>query len=225
MQKVAIFGARGFARELHQLLRDVSAAGTPHDCVGFIVDPEYLETTTVNNLPVYDHRAVLAQDKDIRVVIGIGETPPRYRIANEIAQEFGDRFAIFRHPRAWVGEHVTAKAGSVICAGALVTTDISVGTHSHVHVGSRIGHDTVIGDFVTVAPGATVSGRVKIGDGTFIGAGAVVLPDIQIGAWSIIGAGAVVTKDVPNDATVVGVPARVISRRKPGWHLFPRRID
>ena len=81
MQKVAIFGARGFARELHQLLRDVSAAGTPHDCVGFIVDPEYLETTTVNNLPVYDHRAVLAQDKDIRVVIGIGETPPRYRIA------------------------------------------------------------------------------------------------------------------------------------------------
>lgn len=219
MQKVAIFGARGFARELHQLLKDLTTAGTPHTCVGFFVDPGYVESETVHDLPVYDDINVLTQDKEIRVVIGIGQTPPRYRIANEIEREIGDRFASFKHPRAWVGDRIPIRTGSVICAGALVTTDISIGAHTHLHVGSKIGHDTIIGDFVTVAPGATVSGRVQISAGAFIGAGAVILPDIKIGAWSIIGAGAVVTKYVPDDATVVGVPARIISRRKPGWHL------
>lgn len=219
MQKVAIFGARGFARELHQLLKDLTTAGTPHTCVGFFVDPGYVESETVHDLPVYDDINVLTQDKEIRVVIGIGQTPPRYRIANEIEREIGDRFASFKHPRAWVGDRIPIRTGSVICAGALVTTDISIGAHTHLHVGSKIGHDTIISDFVTVAPGATVSGRVQISAGAFIGAGAVILPDIKIGAWSIIGAGAVVTKDVPDDATVVGVPARIISRRKPGWHL------
>ena len=219
MQKVAIFGARGFARELHQLLKDLTTAGTPHTCVGFFVDPGYVESETVHDLPVYDDINVLTQDKEIRVVIGIGQTPPRYRIANEIEREIGDRFASFKHPRAWVGDRIPIRTGSVICAGALVTTDISIGAHTHLHVGSKIGHDTIISDFVTVAPGATVSGRVQISAGAFIGAGAVILPDIKIGAWSIIGAGAVVTKEVPDDATVVGVPARIISRRKPGWHL------
>jgi sugar O-acyltransferase (sialic acid O-acetyltransferase NeuD family) len=219
MQKVAIFGARGFARELHQLLIDLTAAGTPHRCVGFIVDRGYLESAVVHDLPVYEDKTILAEDEGIRVVIGIGQTPPRYRIANEIEREFGDRFARLRHPRAWLGDGIPARTGSVICAGALVTTDISVGAHAHLHVGSKIGHDTVIGDYVTVAPGTTVSGRVQIGAGTFIGAGAVILPDVKIGAWSIIGAGAVVTKDVPDNVTVVGVPARIISRREPGWHL------
>jgi sugar O-acyltransferase (sialic acid O-acetyltransferase NeuD family) len=182
------------------------------------------ESALVHDLPVYDDKNVLTQDKEVRVVIGIGETALRYRIANEIEREFGDRFATFKHPCAWVGDRVPIKTGSVICAGALVTTDISIGAHAHLHVGSKIGHDTIISDFVTVAPGATVSGRVHISAGAFIGAGAVILPDITIGAWSIIGAGAVVTKDVPNDATVVGVPARVISRRKPGWHLTSDRL-
>jgi serine acetyltransferase len=29
----------------------------------------------------------------------------------------------------------------------------------------------------------------------------------------------VVTEDVPDDATVAGVPAKVIARRDPAWHL------
>lgn len=219
MQKVAIFGARGFARELHQLLKDLTAAGTAHTCVGFIVDPGYVESASVHDLPVYEDKNILAEDKEIRVVIGIGRTAPRYRIANDIEREFGDRFAKLKHPQAWLGDHIPAGIGSIICAGALVTTDISIGAHTHVHVGSKIGHDTVIGDYVTVAPGTTVSGRVQIGAGTFIGAGAVILPDIKVGAWSVIGAGAVVTKDVPDNVTAVGVPARIISRREPGWHL------
>jgi serine O-acetyltransferase len=49
-----------------------------------------------------------------------------------------------------------------------------------------------------------------IGDQVFIGAGARVLGDLRVGNRAIIGANAVVIDDVPDDATVVGIPAKVI---------------
>ena len=41
------------------------------------------------------------------------------------------------------------------------------------------------------------------------------------GEWSIVGAGTVVTGTVPENATAVGVPARVVKRRPAGWHDLP----
>ena len=50
----------------------------------------------------------------------------------------------------------------------------------------------------------------EIGDQVFIGAGARVLGDLRVDDRAVIGANAVVIDDVPADATVVGIPAKVI---------------
>ncbi len=50
----------------------------------------------------------------------------------------------------------------------------------------------------------------NIGDNVFIGAGARVLGGIDVGDGTVIGANAVVIKDVPAQATVVGIPGRVV---------------
>jgi acetyltransferase-like isoleucine patch superfamily enzyme len=50
----------------------------------------------------------------------------------------------------------------------------------------------------------------SIGARARIGAGAVLLPRIHIGRGATVAAGAVVTRDVPDDATVVGIPARLV---------------
>lgn len=160
------------------------------------------------DLPVHTSIEWLKDRPDAQVVIAVGATVARRRIANEIEDAFGPRFAALIHPRASVGSSVVLGPGTIVCAGALASSDISIGRHGQVHAGAIVGHDGSIGDFVTIAPGAVVSGRVVIGDGTFVGAGAVLLPDISVGSWATIGAGAVVTRDIPDNATVMGAPAR-----------------
>lgn len=54
---------------------------------------------------------------------------------------------------------------------------------------------------------------VNIGKNVWIGGGAIILPGIAIGNDAVIGAGAVVTKNVGAGETVIGNPARLLSRK------------
>lgn len=218
-RRIVIYGAGGFAREVHQLIDDVAENGAAVECAGFLVDQDFRDAEIVHGLPVFSDAAWLAAAPDVIVTIAIGATAPRRRIARHIEETFGPRTLALQHPRAWVGRRVAIGSGVIVCAGAMVTADIVIGRHVQLHVNCTVGHDTVISDFVTISPGANISGRVAIGEGTFVGTGAVVLPDVNVGSWAIVGAGAVVTKDVPANATVAGTPARVIAERAPGWHL------
>src|SRR5690606_11434500 len=51
--------------------------------------------------------------------------------------------------------------------------------------------------------------RTLVKQGASIGGNATILPGLTIGAGAMIGAGSVVTRDVPDNAIVVGNPARI----------------
>jgi acetyltransferase-like isoleucine patch superfamily enzyme len=51
---------------------------------------------------------------------------------------------------------------------------------------------------------------VHIKRNVWIGVNVTILPGVTIGENAVVGAGTVVTKDVPDNAVVVGNPARVI---------------
>lgn len=88
-------------------------------------------------------------------------------------------------------------------------------------MGVVIGETTEIGDDVLIYQGVVLGGvsqkktkrHPTIGNRVVIGSGANLLGPIVVGDAAKIGAGSVVITDVPANATVVGVPGRIILER------------
>lgn len=76
---------------------------------------------------------------------------------------------------------------------------------------TKIGRNTSMHQGVTIGVSGAASELPIIGDRVYFGAGCKVIGSIKIGNDVVIGANAVVTKDVPDNAIVVGVPARVLN--------------
>lgn len=68
----------------------------------------------------------------------------------------------------------------------------------------RIHPSTSIGDY---------NGAPTIGNNVYIGPGAKIFGNIKIGNNVAIGANAVVNKDIPDNVTVGGIPAKIISQK------------
>lgn len=84
--------------------------------------------------------------------------------------------------------------------------------------GVVIGETAEVGRDVTLYHGVTLGGvswapgkrHPSLGDGVMVGAGAKILGPITVGAGARVGANSVVVEPVPEDATVVGIPARIV---------------
>ncbi len=85
-------------------------------------------------------------------------------------------------------------------------------------MGVVIGETAEIGDDVTLYHGVTLGGtswekgkrHPTLEDSVVVGAGAKILGPITIGVGARVGSNAVVVRDVPPQATVVGIPGRIV---------------
>lgn len=100
----------------------------------------------------------------------------------------------------------------------------TIGKNFRIHhsVGIVVGHEVIIGDNCEIFQNVTIGSNRKerngrympvIGDNVMIGSGAVVVGPITIGNNVRIGANAYVDKDVPDNTSVIGASARVLTER------------
>ncbi|WP_460881865.1 acyltransferase [Pseudaeromonas pectinilytica] len=93
--------------------------------------------------------------------------------------------------------------------------------------GLSIGNNTIIAQYFSAHPEnhnfddlskpireqGTTRAAIAIGNDCWIGAKVTVLAGVTIGNGVVIGAGSVVTKSIPDNAIVVGNPARIVKYR------------
>ena len=101
-------------------------------------------------------------------------------------------------------------------------------------MGVVIGETAEIGDNCTLYHGVTLGGtswakekrHPTLGDDVVIGSGAKILGPFKVGNGSKIGSNSVVVKEVPDQATVVGVPGRmVLSEEERDEQIKQQRFD
>lgn len=210
MPEVVIFGCGGFGREVLQIVRDLSLVEAEWSCAGFLVDPGFDTPSVVHGKPVYQDLARFGAAADLAVLVAIGQPGARRRATEALIKCGVRHFPSLVHPRAWLGENVVLGEGVIICAGALLTTDIHIAAHCHINIGTSIGHDARFGAYCTLSPGVRVSGKVTLHEEVEVGSAASLIPGVTVGARTVIGAGAAVVRDIASDSLAVGVPAKVI---------------
>lgn len=119
-------------------------------------------------------------------------------LAKHLQSRMSEVFAIDIHPAAQLGRRILLDHGT----------------------GLVIGETAVVEDDVSILQEVTLGGtgkehgdrHPKVRRGVLIGAGAKILGSIEIGEGAKVGAGSIVLADVEPYTTVVGVPARAVSR-------------
>ena len=124
----------------------------------------------------------------------------------------------YRHNMKFMARYISQRArhktGIEIHPGATIGKGLFI-DHG---MGVVIGETAEIGDNCTLYQNVTLGGTGKdhgkrhptLGNNVLVGAGAKILGPFRIGDNARVAAGAVVLNEVPDNATAVGVPARIV---------------
>ena len=212
-----IIGAGGFGREIAWLVERINAAAiakgsnAPWDLKGFLDDNTDIYGKELDGyLVAGGHEVVENYSSDVWCVLAIGSAKGRRKGIARLTPFPHIHFATLIDPGVVISRSVKIGEGCMICAGNIITVDVSIGNHVIVNLDCTVGHDAIISDYVTLYPSVNVSGNVNIGECSEIGTGSAIIQGIKIGSGVIVGANSTLIRDVEDEVTVVGSPAKVI---------------
>lgn len=208
-KEIVIYGCGGHGRVIHDILLNMKDVHV----VGFVDDNQQMSGSIINGSEVIGTSSVLKQlitDGVGAMALGIGNNHVRGKLYVKW-QEAGFTMINVVHPGTIVSKNVRFGRGVVIMPGVVINTGSEIGDNTCINTGATIDHDNKLGDHVNIGPGATLTGGVAVGNYTDICANVTINPYLSVGFKTVVGSGTVVVSNIPDNVTVVGVPARIVS--------------
>jgi len=214
-QKVIIIGIGTQAKYISDIFGDKS----DFKIIGFIKDNDdkdpywisHYGASLYNNFDSIEQHNI--QTRTCKFIVANSCNKSKERIVNKFS-EYDIEFVNAVHSSSIIAPSAKIGTNSIINANAVIQPFAKIGSGVMIHSGVIVEHDNVIEDYVNLAPGVKLSGWVTVKKGAYLYTGANVIPGITIGEDAIVGAGSVVLENVPDNATVAGVPAKIIKRNQ-----------
>ncbi|MDA3864371.1 MAG: acetyltransferase [Deltaproteobacteria bacterium] len=205
---VVIYGTGGHAKIVFDILnlKKVPVAG-------FLSEQEVDKNQHFLSRPVFGTEEKLKlEDKPFdAAVVALGDSEKREKISS-IFRTYKIPLFTAVHPQAVISRGVKFSRGCIICGGAFIGPDVTLGESVVINSGAVIEYQCKLGDFSRVSAGAVLCSSVVLKNRVFVGAGATVIDGVKIEEKSIVGAGAVVTGNIKSGQLVKGIPARSYSK-------------
>jgi sugar O-acyltransferase (sialic acid O-acetyltransferase NeuD family) len=205
MTEIAIYGAGGFGQEVNLILQQLIKKGHPYYFLGYFDDKDHSKELGRHYLGGIDE--LNSWNEKVSIVIACGDGKLRRSIKESIKNP-NVLFPSIISPHAILNDITEVGAGSIVCAGANLTTQLIIKEFVVINLNATIGHHCILEAYSSVMPGANLAGNVCLEEASFVGSGANVLNGVKLHKDSTLGAGAVLTKNLDAGDTAIGVPAK-----------------
>ncbi len=210
---LGLYGASGLGAEFYSIAIRINEQENRWSKCVFVDDDPQKSGKTLRGLEIMSfERAIELFGKDgIEFILSIGEPAVKDIIFRKL-EENGCTITNLIHP-----DFADSITDDIVLGKGIVMHQYSgfppcsvFGNNVLIQGKAVLGHDLVVGDNVVISSLAFVGGNVTIGRNTYIAPGSCIRNGLHIGENAIVGMGAVVVKDVPDNAVVVGNPAKIM---------------
>lgn len=216
MNKIAIYGAGGFGKEVACLINLINQKEKLWDIVGYFDDDIEKRNTIFNGYKVLGGIDDLNKiSESISIVFSIGSPPIIKNIINKLHNSYIAFPNIISTDCIFLeSKSIKLGQGNLIMPQSLISCNVIIGDFNLMNCGVSIGHDSTIGSFNSFMSYSKISGEVNIIDSNYFGACSLVLQQKKIGSNTVIGASSVIMRNTEDDNTYLGNPAVKILKPK-----------
>lgn len=191
----------------------IGAGGHARSCIDVIEQQAQYEIAGLVGLPEQRHSKILgyeifAVDSELEamrqmsplalITVGQIKTADIRKRLYQRAVSLGFLLPKVVSPTAYVSNHATIGAGTIVMHGATVNAGAQIGRNCIINTNSLIEHDVTIADHCHISTGAILNGGVCVGSGSFIGSGSVIKEGVAVGKECVVGFGVMLRQTLVN---------------------------
>lgn len=211
MKNLIIIGARGFGRDVYQMVLSTEIYKSGELTLkGFLDDKADAFDGMEGNLPpILGPVETYDPLPDDRFVCALGDGYMRKHYTN-IVEKKGGKFISVIAPTAIVATTAIIEEGAIIGMYSIVCDHVRIGRHSIVLGFSCLGHDSCLRDYASIESYVFLGGYSIVGELTTMHTRSTLLPRKSIGRGCTVGVGSVVMRDSQDGERLFGNPAKKI---------------